>query len=109
MKIVTAKEFLLLPKGTVFAKYDPCILDEIHIKQDSIGETDFYYISFSCIDPDDFFKMEEEKVTVPMDVSILRDGLFDMKQLYLVFSTQDVRNIIDVLSETITSKIDQSI
>lgn len=41
MRIVGLKEFLTLPVGTVYAKYQPCITEGLEIKGDNCGERDW--------------------------------------------------------------------
>lgn len=54
MKIINLTEFLTMPAGTVFAKYQPCVLEPFCIKGENRGEIDFYYTNLGHAD----FQME---------------------------------------------------
>jgi len=102
MRIVGLDEFLLLPAGTVFAKYRPQIFGELCVKGDSIHESrDFLYRSLweplarnsgeLC---DVLTAAEERGAEVEIDTDCWqRDGLYEYGQLFAVFSQEEVRQI----------------
>lgn len=109
MRIVNLTEFLLLPRGTVFAKYEPCVLGDLCIKVGNFGNTiDFQYDSIG--DQFDRFKVpvgvDEHDVMragtdVPIDFNMTsRDGLNEKEQLFAVWSAEDVDALIVRLQES---------
>ena len=58
MKIINQKEFLKLPAGTLFLKYEDSGFDELQIKDES-WENDFLYVSITdsidCDGSDDLY------------------------------------------------------
>lgn len=111
MKIVTRKEFMKLPKETVFSYYEPCVFRELMIKvsDDKGWPTDFLYDSIigkidskSSEDFSNKCEMMEKGESVPMDFeSTGREGLFDDEQLYAVYEKEDVEKLIARLQKTI--------
>lgn len=113
MRIIKADEFMRMPVGTVYSKYEPCIIGQFFIKdttiQDGKGENiDFFYQDISdaidCNGSDEFFeKLDESEKTgcdIAMDFDCLsRDGCFEPEQLYAVWSKEDVSKLIARLQE----------
>lgn len=106
MRIVNRQEFLAMPAGTVFYKYEPCVFEDLQIKAESIGDIDFFYqeitSAIECNDSGEFFdllnKAKEDGISLPMDFYCgSRDGLFDQDQLFAVFEPDDVRGLIERL------------
>lgn len=112
MKLVNRDTFLTLPSGTVYAKYENCVFDDISIKLRTISSNDWEYISLdtvSFIDSDDsnnlYSELSDMQVgdsigSINMDSSY-RDGLFEEQQLFMVYSKNDVKKIIDLLKKTL--------
>lgn len=105
MKIVDRKTFLKMPVGTVYREYKPYIFGPIRIKDTSL-ESDFFYIEIGEPDvPDhsdfaDACQKMEDGENVRMDLGVVaRDGLFDENQLYMVFSDDDIYDIVAKLKE----------
>lgn len=111
MRIVNLEQFIAMPPGTVFAKYRPCVFEDLCIKGDSIAETrDFFYQqivdSLDCSGSDEWSKMlfesEETGKSLPMDFSTEgRDGCFDPAQLFAVWERADVEALIARLKATL--------
>lgn len=104
MRIVDRATFLALPAGTVYAKYMPCVFEDLCIKDDtSVGYNDWYYQqivdaveSESSNDwADKLFDAQENGTSMPMDFDCAsRDGLYEDDQLFAVWEPQDVRDLI---------------
>lgn len=106
MRIVGLGEFLLLPAGTVFAKYRPQIFGDLCVKGDSIHESrDFLYRPLwePCAENsgelcDVLTAAEERGADVEIDTDCWqRDGLFEYGQLFAVFSGDEVAKIAESL------------
>jgi hypothetical protein len=106
VKIVSKKEFLKLPPGTIYSKYQPINFGDIEIKGETISDFDYYYTYIAGnIDAEDFGelfdKMDELKksdIDIPIDLEIEnRDGLFEDDQLYAIYSKEDIKSIIKKL------------
>lgn len=109
MKLYNRQEFLALPSGVVFAKYEPCCFDQWQIKGDTwlpndyLDQelTDLYDEHYeACLD-------FEEKRTANVDFhDWCRDGLYEDKQLYAVLEAHEVRGLIARLQETLEEGYD---
>jgi hypothetical protein len=114
VKIVNLDQFIALPAGTVFAKYQPCVFDDLCIKGDSILQTkDFFYQQIvDAIDStgsDDFsrqlFEAEETGKSLKMDFHCEgRDGCFEPGQLFAVWEPDDVLALIARLQVTVPAE-----
>lgn len=107
MRIVNLEQFLKLPDGTMFSKYEPCIFSGLMIKKGSIIEaSDFFYINLidtvEANDSGDFVsiltKAETEQTSFKLAFNCIeRDGLFNKDQLFAVYEKQDVMVLINTL------------
>lgn len=109
MKILNRAQFMTLPTGTVFAKYEPCFFDDLLIKGEST-ETDFFYQEItSAIEcngcgefGDKLDESEHHGSNINMDFNCEgRDGLYKENQLFAVWSKDDVKSLINRLTETL--------
>jgi len=114
MKIINRKEFLDLPPGVVFAKYEPCVFSGLAIKESSYVSQEGYAGDFvvqglgvevECANSDDYVTQcnkAEKGEDVPLDFDCAgRDGLFENEQLFAVLSKEDVQKLIHRLQETL--------
>lgn len=109
MRIVTAATFLAMPAGTVFAKFNPNVFGELMVKAETTEQgNDFYYVSPTdeVDEPGPFvFEHEiylEEGTPVPLDFNtVMRDGMYDMNQLYAVWERKDVEGLIGRLHQAL--------
>lgn len=109
MKIITRKELIELPSGTVFSYYEPCIFRGLYIKDSDpeLGYPDFCVsdlIGAVANDSSDDFCMKCERMelgeSLPTDFeSSGREGLFDDKQLFSIYEKNDVDVLITRLQE----------
>lgn len=118
MRIVKLPEFLTMPVGTVFCKFDPQIFSNIRIFTGRVGlvETsrDFGYMplfdvkaSASEIYADTLLYAEETGESFKLDFSATsRDGMFEDDQLFAVFEKEDVEGMIKVLQNSLVGKIE---
>lgn len=121
MRIVDRATFFTLPKGTVYAKYMPCVFEDLCIKDDTgVRYNDWYYQQIvDAVESessnewaDKLFDAQENGTSMPMDFDCTtRDGLYEDGQLFAVWEPQDVRGLIhrlhralaDVEGATVTS------
>lgn len=104
MRIVDRKTFLALPAGTVYAKYEPCVFEELEIKDARRGTDDWYaqglIPSFetdkSSLDwADTLFRIAAGEQSPPFDFDRpTDDGCYDDDQLFAVFDRADVEGLI---------------
>lgn len=117
MRIVKLAEFLKLPSGTVFAKWEPCIMDCLMVKGDNVGNSnDFYYVEIkdacgkylncyqqllvpaeSGSDSETIKQLEfmiaGERPEMNLSVDFTRfsrDAIYDDEQLFAVWSSKDL-------------------
>jgi len=106
MKMVELKEFLKLPAGTVYAKYERCILSDICVKYTDDGldkfdwNNDWWYASFDSVGsyPQVLLDMEKNNaMSVPLEIAVHNDGFYEDKQLFMIYEKEDINSIIDIL------------
>lgn len=111
MKILTRKQFMKMPAGTVFSYYEPCIFTGLYVK-DSSPEKGYPDFSMSdligaieCDDSGEFSdkcELMEKGDSVRVDFeSSGREGLFDEKLLYAVYESNDIEKLIKRLQNTL--------
>lgn len=111
MKIVDLNTFLALPENTVFAKYKPCVFEDLSIKGATIGDdflVQYLVDSFINSGTTDFFdtlnRIEHSGESVTMDFdSWSRDGMFEPSQLFAVWEDSDIQLLIDRLSRCVST------
>lgn len=109
MKIVKLDQFLKLPPGTLFAKYVPCVFEELTIKGETLPATkDFCYQDIisvdagTCGDSADMLFLAEEGASINLDLNCQgRDGCFEPDQLFAVYERQDVEQLIGRLQQAL--------
>lgn len=111
MRILTRKEFMEMPAGTVFSYYEPCVFRGLMIKD---SDPEKGYPDFSTSDligaievnsSDEFVEKcsrMELGSSEPVDFEYSgREGLFDDKLLYAVYERPDVEKLIKRLQNTL--------
>jgi len=109
MKIINAKDFLKMPSGTIFCKFEPLIFGNPMVKCSPLMDGDFFYMNLfePRISSDDIFKAIELSSEISFDdSSIFRDGFFDESQLYAIYSRDDISNVLDRMFGCSMNKID---
>lgn len=102
-----------LPKGTLFSKYAPYIFEDLAIKDDTLGTSDFFatYIADAVASdsPEDSWQrldtVQQTGESLPMDFTeIRRDGTFEEDQLFAVWEPADVRALISELQNCLSGR-----
>jgi hypothetical protein len=98
MKLITYQEFCRMPAGTIFAPYEPCVLDDrLSIKVDGGDENGW----FNGVMPLEPWNVEEiwEKGECPVSFETYDGANADYidYDLILVFDEADVDRMIDIL------------
>lgn len=119
MRIVNRTEFLALPAGTVFSKWQPCWFDDMCIK----GETwahcnDFTYQAIaSAVETkerqdlyDALFGVDGCPAQARMDFECMgRDGRFDADQMFAVWDAIDtmqlIKRLLDAVADTFKEQV----
>lgn len=103
MIIVNRESFLLLSPGTVYSRYEPCIVSGLEIKGKSIdncGSGDWFFqnVLGEMGDSWEHTGTEEDMITgidVELNLNIEeRDGGFDHDELFLIYSSKDIQTLI---------------
>lgn len=112
MFICGRQYFLTLPKGTLFSRYMPSIFQDLCIKKETIYDKeqaiDFYYVdlvsNIECSSSDeqnDILSLAERYGSnFSFEYAENRDGMFDGKGLFVVYTKEDTKKLIDVLLST---------
>jgi hypothetical protein len=105
MRIVGRKEFLSLPRGTVYSRFEPIVTEGLEIKLDTLDSgNDWFYLSFIGAveiisrgdDVDSFYKMMAGG-ELSIEPFSIRDGGFEEDEQFLIYSDDDVEAIIVLL------------
>lgn len=104
MRIVNREQFLALPAGTLYQKYEPCYTQgAIEIKQESLYN-DWYALSLDGVISlgsnnsgelyESLERMEMRGASYPIDLNtVSRDGLYNEDQLFLIWGRSDVEQL----------------
>lgn len=109
MRIITRREFMEMPAGTVFSYYQPCIFTDLHIKDSGKDEWSPDFLTSSligaidCQNSDEFIAkcdQMEKGASVEVDFeSTGREGRFDDELKYAIYEPVDVQKLINRLQE----------
>lgn len=114
MKIISRETFLLMPEGTLFSKYEPCVFGPLCIKGQTIGANDFLVQKIAdSVDAssfDDFsqilFKSQQSGKGFKIDLNCEgRDGMFEDDQLFAVWEIADVESLIQRLQMAVAQAL----
>ena len=120
MRIIKKSEFYLLPSGTLFSEYQPCIFTGLKIKGDTCYRDngtpfDYYEMDLTdCMEWDDsgdrFEKLdkaqEDSSYSLKLDLECEgRNGMYDDDQLYAVYESDDIAGLISKLQSCKASDI----
>lgn len=106
MKILNRSQFMELPSGVLYQKYEPQCFGELAIKWDSLT-TDFVSVDVSATsfvaqcsnnwaELIDGAQYEGKSVAIDFDCAS-RDGCFDQDQLFAVWELADVKHLMATL------------
>lgn len=109
MKIIELQQFLSLPSGVLYAKFEPYVFGDIAIKEASMSN-DWLYQDLlelkarSNEEWDDILSKAVEKGTsFNLDYECVgRDGLYKSDQLFAVFEKEDVVSLVRRLEKTLS-------
>lgn len=111
MKLLNRTEFLQMPSGTVYSYYEPCIFTELNIKTSESKDYQNDFVYFRLIGQFDIpvgrgyteiCKKLESHESIPASFEeTMREGLFNDKQLFLVYEKEDVERMIQALQDTL--------
>jgi hypothetical protein len=111
MKVITRKEMLRMPKGTVYSYYEPHFFRELEIKADDPENYDNDWLFDSIVgavknngsgDFSDKCTLMKAGESVEVDFeNTSRDGMFEDEQLYAVYEKEDVEKLIARLQQTL--------
>lgn len=103
MRVVNRKEFLEMPPGTLYRKFEPVVFDELSVKLETLKTNDWVYIDLT--EPDTYDEFSEfyfnrsqdgEPFRIDYEVSS-RDGFYDDEQLFIVYDQEDLKQLIRFL------------
>lgn len=109
MRIISLDRFRELPAGTIYCKYAPQYFGELEIKGDTLdsdfvcaplcglveseSSNEMHYILDSAEKTGDSFKFDLDGYG--------RDGLYEDKQLFAIYETDDIVQLIEKLSKSL--------
>lgn len=97
MRIINRKEFLQMPKGTIYSKYIPCIFDGLYVKtsdpEDYINDWVHVPLVNGFIKNSENNEANHEFFEFDLDGTV-RDGLYEEKQIYSIYDKNDILKLI---------------
>ena len=109
MEIISAKDFLKMPAGTIFCKFEPLVFGNPMVKCSPLIDGDFFYMNLfePHISDEHIFEAIKYGSEISFDdSSVFRDGFFDESQLYAIYSRDDISNVLDRMFGCSLDKID---
>ena len=110
MILVDRKTFLGMPIGTVFSKCPDNrvygIISSIQVLT-NVGKCDFSSVDIGCWHPkegdfaDAWSSVLDDKKAVEMELSDMRDGLYDESEMYYIFSKDEVQQMVNLLTDAL--------
>lgn len=107
MKIINREEFLKLPTNTLYCKFmKDDSFGTLFIKLNSINNNDWYYQALSDFDYYGNSTERYERINLmltdqaeyPLKLdSSSRDGLYNLDDLFCIYSEEDIKEIIKLL------------
>jgi hypothetical protein len=112
MYIVKLKEFLELPKGTVYSGFSPNMIDtELFIKGSTCGELDWVKTQLlDALDVDDSVEYNDQLEAMLTDSSVhyplhfhttSRNAMYEKDKLFAVWDKEDVEGLINKLQQSL--------
>lgn len=108
MKVVSRKEFLVMPAGTLYTPFKPCYTEGLAVKGETLDNGDDWFYtelvasSESCAGLDMLNNGEE----LPFNTDWQgRDGAFDQDQKFIVYSPADVFAFAETLANLVNAKV----
>ena len=104
MKIVNRNEFLALPNGVLFRKFEPCVFQDIQIKKNSY-DNDFVCVSLDWVKVDNPEQNDYNTLQNAMNNGesfefdyemTYRDGLYD-DEWFAIYEKDDIQELSEVL------------
>lgn len=90
MKVVSLKEFLVLPSGTIYSHFEPCIVEGFFRKGENVdyeGSIDFYEMDLlgGCMNG---------AMPPKVDLAYSRWALYEDDAQFAIYETDDLKAII---------------
>lgn len=110
MKILNREQFLSLPSGILYMKYEPYNLGELQIKESTL-DNDFICLDLNGIEMSDeeqlfhvLIEAQENGRNVELDMELTyRDALYDKNQLFMVLEKDDVLKLTNKLNDILSN------
>jgi len=106
MRILNRKQFLAMPSGTIYSRYEPIVSRDLEVKRDTLDNgDDWFYVSFigspECENEAGDVEAYEKMLTedVPIEPYQIRDGAFEQDEMFLVYTEADVSVILGLIGE----------
>jgi hypothetical protein len=97
MKVINRQELMGMPSGTVYQEWQPCIFGDICVKQDTIvhdGVNIDWFYNLQFPEGDGFIDDGEAN---GFEISQMRDGCFDEKQQYAIWSVGEINAFVSMI------------
>jgi hypothetical protein len=95
MKILSFDKFVMLPSGTIFSYYTPCMCDGLYRKGNSIKHPDGVFRDYFEASVTPFCLQGDDPVESAIEG---RWGAFEYDQLYAVLEQDDIDDVISILT-----------
>lgn len=112
MRVTSLEEMIQMPRYTLYAEYEPCIIGELRIKKSLPGEQRWSYsdlFSVALTEDQHTHDVLLDRGNVGDSISIdfeetYRSDIYSKKQLFLVFSDREIESISNNLDRLVERK-----
>lgn len=113
MKIYRLPEFLKLPPGTMYCQGCRWTFGELQIKDETCARTpDWFYLAINWVEAentDEAINLLEsalkDGISIPMQETVGRDGLFNPDRLFLVYETDDLLKLQEYCAAAVAAQL----
>ncbi|MBB6694363.1 hypothetical protein H7B90_23485 [Cohnella xylanilytica] len=111
MRIVNRKEFLHLPSGTVYSRFQPMMIEGLMVKGDSLSNDWTYSNLIEDVDANSSEEFSnilldamDNGTSFSMDLECYgRDGSYDDSSMFAIYDRDDVERLVDRLQSILRS------
>lgn len=110
MKIIDTETLMTMPWGTIYIEYMPDVfIGELKIKLETMQDKNLHNFDWDYVnvtpwwyDCDNSTKNINQEYQT--EIFSCHDGLYDTSRLFIIFSEQEVRMMINILVESLEKK-----
>lgn len=112
MRVTSLEEMVQMPKYTLYAEYEPCIIGDLRIKKSSPGEERWIYSDLFSVELKEDQHIHDvlldgsnvgDNISIDFEESY-RSDIYSKKQLFVVFLDKEIESIANNLDRLVERK-----